>query len=280
MYMNFRSLQGVPVSTLAATFNRAFSDYVVPFQLTETQLQNKLISDGVRLDLSAGAFEQDELVGFILHGYDVVDGEPVAYNAGTGVIPEKRGQKLTARLYDFILPELKNAGIQSVQLEVISSNQVAFNTYRKTGFEVARELDCYKGMVTAQPQGGFEIRSLETYDWPLLQSFRDWQPSWQNSVTAVENVRAGNISLGAWEGTSLAGYLIYNPVSNRVQQFAVHPRFRRKGAGTQLFAHTAQLANKELVLINIDHTAAETAGFLQALGFQKYIFQFEMRLAL
>jgi ribosomal protein S18 acetylase RimI-like enzyme len=280
MYMNFRSLHDVPVSTLAATFNLAFSDYVVPFQLTETQLQNKLISDGVRPDLSAGAFEQDELVGFILHGYDVVDGEAVAYNAGTGVIPEKRGQKLTARLYDFVLPELKNAGVQSVHLEVISSNQVAFNTYRKTGFEVARELDCYKGTVTAQPQGRFEVRSLETYDWPLLQSFWHWQPSWQNSITAVENVRTGNISLGAWAGSALAGYLIYNPVSNRIQQFAVHPGFRRQGVATQLFAHTAQLANKELVLINVDHNSAETAGFLRALGFQQYILQFEMRLAL
>lgn len=280
MYMNFRSLHDVPVSTLAATFNRAFSDYVVPFHLTETQLQNKLISDGVRPDLSAGAFEQDELVGFILHGYDVVDGAPVAYNAGTGVIPEKRGQKLTARLYDFILPELKAQQIQSVQLEVISSNRIAFDTYRKIGFEVARELDCYKGTVTAQAQGRFEIRPLDTYDWPLLQSFWHWQPSWQNSITAVENVRTGNISLGAWAGSALAGYLIYNPVSNRIQQFAVHPGFRRQGVATQLFAHTAQLANKELVLINVDHSSAETAGFLRALGFQQYILQFEMRLAL
>lgn len=278
--MTFRSLREVSLSSLTATFNHAFSDYVVPFHLTETQLQNKLLSDGVRLELSAGAFEDGELIGFILHGYDVVQDQAVAYNAGTGVIPEKRGHKITAQLYDFILPELKAHDIQSIQLEVIMSNQAAFKTYRVIGFETARELDCYKGSVGLPNSGKFEIRSLDTYDWKELTAFWDWNPSWQNSMTAVEQVKTSNISIGAYDGSTLTSYLIYNPVSNRIQQFAVDLKYRRQGAGRQLFAHIAQLEGKELVLINVDHDSRETAVFLRALGLEMYVRQYEMSLRL
>ncbi len=278
--MTFRSLREVPLPILTATFNHAFSDYVVPFHLTETQLQNKLLSDGVRLDLSAGAFDGDQLIGFILHGYDMVQDKAVCYNAGTGVIPEKRGQRITARLYDFILPELKAKHIQSVQLEVITSNGVAVGIYRAIGFETSRELDCYKGKVALPDSGKFQIRNLDGYDWSGLRSFWEWNPSWQNSITAVENVKNSNISIGAYDGDTLVGYLIYNPVTNRVQQFAVHADYRRQGAARQLFAHVVQPEGKELVLINIDHNSEETAVFLRALELQIFIRQYEMNMIL
>lgn len=274
--MIFRTLQGTSLAVLTTAFNRAFSDYVVPLQMTEEQLRNKIASDGVRLDLSAGAFEGDELIGFILHGYDMVEGKPLAYNAGTGVLPAHRGQKITSRLYEFILPELKNAKIHHIQLEVIHGNVPAIKTYEAIGFEVARQLDCYKGYLANEPVTGVDIRGLVSYDWTLMKSFWDWQPSWQNSITAVENVKHSNISLGAWRDDHLLAYLIYNPVSNRIQQFAVHPNHRRAGIASALFFHVAQQAGKELVLINIDHQSAETASFLQKAGLQQFVNQYEM----
>lgn len=278
--MTFRSLQNIPISTLAATFNYAFSDYLVPLHLSEAQLENKIISDGVRLELSAGAFEGDHLIGFILHGFDIVDGRRILYNAGTGVIPEKRGQKITARLFEFILPTLRAENVKRVQLEVIHGNQPAIKTYQSIGFEVVRELDCFKGTVASQNTSGFNIRGLGLYDWPLMRSFWDWQPSWQNSVRALENVKDTNISIGAFDGENLIGYLLYNPISNRVQQFAVDPHYRRRGAGRALFGHIAQLANKDLVLINVDHNATETAAFLLSLGLEPYVSQYEMAIEL
>ena len=274
--MIFHSLQNIPISALAATFNHAFSDYLVPFHLSEAQLENKLLSDGVRLELSAGAFEGDHLIGFILHGFDVVDGRRILYNAGTGVIPEKRGQKITARLFEFILPVLRAEHIKSVQLEVIHGNQPAIKTYQSIGFKVVRQLDCFKGAVEIKNISNVDIRELGTYNWPLMRTFWDWQPSWQNSVTALENVRNTNISIGAFDGENLIGYLLYNPVSNRIQQFAVDSRQRGRGVGRQLFEHIARLANKDLVLINVDHNATETAAFLLSLGLKPYVSQYEM----
>ncbi|MBL7780256.1 MAG: GNAT family N-acetyltransferase [Saprospiraceae bacterium] len=274
--MTFRTLQGTSTARLTMAFNRAFSDYMVPLQMTETQLENKMAADSVRLDLSAGAFEGEELIGFILHGYDVVAGKPMVYNAGTGVAPDHRGQKITAHLYEFILPELKNAQVCQIQLEVIHGNVPAVKTYEAIGFEVARQLDCYKGFMTNPPVAEADIRMLRSYDWTLLKSFWDWQPSWQNSITAVENIQGSNISLGAWQGDQLLAYLIYNPVSNRIQQFAVTPTHRRTGIGSALFYCAAQQAGKELVLINVDHRSSETASFLQNIGLQPFLQQYEM----
>ena len=274
--MTFKTLQNIPISTLAATFNHAFSDYLVPFHPTEAQLKNKLVSDGVRLELSAGAFENERLIGFILHGYDVVDGQRVLYNAGTGVIPEKRGQKITARLFEFILPTLQAEGVKSVQLEVIHGNHPALKTYQSIGFKVVRELDCYKGAVAVKSPYHFHLRGLLAYDWGVLRSFWNWQPSWQNSMRAVENVKNTNVSIGAYDGERLIGYLLYNPVTNRIQQFAVDPAYRRRGVGRQLFEHVAQLADQELVLINVDRNAKETSAFLLSLGLETYVGQHEM----
>lgn len=278
--MQFGSLSDVNISTLAATFNHAFSDYVVPLHLSDIQFQNKLVSDSVRLELSAGVFDDGQLIGFILHGYDEVQGKPLAYNAGTGVIPEKRGQKFTARMYDFMLPKLKAQGIQSVHLEVITSNVVAHKTYRAIGFETLRTMDCYKGKVQLPETGPFQIKKLDEYDWPLMQSFWDWQPSWQNSVRAVTQVQDTNISLGAYEENELIGYMIYNPISNRVQQFAVSPKYRRRGVGRQLFAHLVQPEGRDLVLVNIDHGSHETDHFLRSLGMERFVQQYEMTLPL
>ena len=274
--MTFRTLQGTPIAILTLAFNRAFSDYLVPVQMTEAQLQNKIASESVRLDLSAGAFVGEELIGFILHGYDAVAGKPVAYNAGTGVAPEHRGQKITALLYEFILPKLTTAQVHHIQLEVIQGNAPAIKTYETIGFEVVRQLDCYKGLLTDKPDAEVDIRGLFSYDWTLLKSFWDWQPSWQNAVSALENAQHSNISLGAWQGDQLLAYLIYNPVSNRIQQFAVAPAHRRKKIGFTLFYHAAQQAGKELVLINVDHRSSETASFLQNIGLQPFVHQYEM----
>jgi len=85
-----QTLENISTETLLDVFNLSFSDYIVPFCLTKEQLEDKIKSDGIDLSLSVGAFENDALIAFIFHGYDVIDYVKYAYNAGTGVIPSKR----------------------------------------------------------------------------------------------------------------------------------------------------------------------------------------------
>ena len=276
-----QTLEDTAPEKIVEVFNESFSDYIVPLSLTKEQLENKLKNDSIQLAFSPAAFEDDKLVAFILHGYDVVNKKNVIYNAGTGVIPSRRGNRLTRKLYDFILPMLQSNDINKIQLEVIAENKPAIKTYQDIGFEMARELTCYKGSVNpGAAQSDFQIRSLLNYDWATLQSSWDWKPAWQNSITAVENLKHVNDSFGIYANEILLGYIIFDPVSKRVQQFAVHKNHRRQGIGKQLFYHIAQTFGKDISIINVDDVSIETTEFLNSIGLEAYVKQFEMELQL
>ncbi|TBX67564.1 GNAT family N-acetyltransferase [Flavobacterium silvisoli] len=279
--ITIQTLANTDINTILNTFNLAFSDYVVPMRITEEQLINKMKTENIRLEYSVGAFNQNELIAFILHGQDTLNGKSIVYNGGTGVIPQQRGQKLTAQLYEFILPKLKAEQIDSVLLEVITTNMPAVTTYEKIGFKTLRTLDCFKGNIIQQPiNQAYEIKELKNWDWNQLSSFWDWAPTSQNGISAVEINQAYLISLGIYQNEELCGYLIFNPKSNRIQQFAVAKTHRNKGLASQLFGYIAQNYTAEVSMINIDHASATTLSFLQNIGFEKTVSQYEMELKL
>ena len=73
--MEIRTLENVTVTELLTTFNEAFSDYLVKFELTEQQLNDKMQSEGSSLIHSVGMFDQGRLVGFMLLAFAEIDGK-------------------------------------------------------------------------------------------------------------------------------------------------------------------------------------------------------------
>jgi hypothetical protein len=72
--MEVKSLENTEISELATVFNQSFSDYIVPLKITIEQLENKIKSDNIKLKFSVGAFENNRLIGFILHGFNFANG--------------------------------------------------------------------------------------------------------------------------------------------------------------------------------------------------------------
>lgn len=274
----FRTLTDIAIDDILAVFNKSFSDYITPLQLSRQQLEAKLASDNIDLSLSPGAFVDGEMVGFILHGYRFHQGRHLAYNAGTGVVPSQRGQGLTTKLYEFVMPLLKERGVEELSLEVITENKPALAIYEKTGFKKTRLLHCYRGAVKAIQSDAYEVLPLENHHWPLLQSFWDVQPSWQNAIPAVEVLRATNYSAGVFIDDLLRGYVIFNPLSKRVQHIAVDPAFRGQGVGRALIDHITSKFGEQLTVINVDEASAATTGFLEAMGLERFVAQYEMSL--
>lgn len=276
--MEIRTLENISLPELTQAFNLAFSDYLIPMQLTESVLLAKMQAENINLSFSVGAFDVGQLVGFVLHG---TNGTAV-YNAGTGVVPNFRKQQITRQLYDFVLPKLKENGFESVQLEVIETNEKAIRAYQKIGFETLRVLQSYKGMITPKYQPiAWIFRELDVLDWTAAQCLWDWQSTWQNSVQTIEKQKE-NIKIWVLCGQdkSLISYLIYNQQSNRIQQFATHEAHRHKGAATYLFSHLAKQINKETAIINTDKAHRPTQQFLCGMGLKPFIAQYEMKLIL
>jgi ribosomal protein S18 acetylase RimI-like enzyme len=97
-----------------------------------------------------------------------------AYNTVTGIIPEYRKKGIAKRIFNEFLSVLRENKIQQCLLEVICSNTGAYKLYKKSGFEVVREIDYYidaKSKLTINkklPDADLRIEKTKNPEW-------DWE---------------------------------------------------------------------------------------------------------
>lgn len=275
--MMITTLEGSTLSEITTVFNDSFADYILPMQLTEEQLSMKMKTDRVDLRYSVGVVDQGVLVGFILHGTDIIDGKKVLYNGGTGVVPTYRGQRLVGQMYAFLKPLISD--FYCSILEVIVGNDAAIKSYENVGFSIERQLNCYKADLQPKKDSlSFAVTVSKNYDWDLFQSFWDWKPTWSSTNAALSLLASTNILLTVELDHKVVGYLIYHPLLKRIQQFAVAKETRNRGIAASLFTYVVEHYTTNLSVINVDHTDEQTNSFLLNRGFEKYIQQYEMRL--
>ena len=62
----YRLLSNADIRSLYDWFLIAFSDYEVDMRMPLEQFRQRLTRDGLRLEISAGAFDGDRMIGFCL----------------------------------------------------------------------------------------------------------------------------------------------------------------------------------------------------------------------
>lgn len=278
--MEFNTLSHTAIDELLEVFNYSFSDYVVPFHLTKEVLISKIAAEKLDMSLSVGAFENGKLVSFILQSEKLENGKKIIYNGGTGVIPESRGKGLVRKMYDFIIPVLKERNADTLLLEVIEGNKNAIRAYENLGFNIVRRLLCFNGNIQQRNDTAeVSVQDMKEFPWKLMQSFWDIEPSWQGSVFVLEPMPENYVTLGAYHGDTLVGYIIYGPASKKVYQFAVDKNYRNQGIGTALFNAIRERNNGQTIALNnVDDSSENTSVFLsQKIGLTNWLSQFEMK---
>jgi ribosomal protein S18 acetylase RimI-like enzyme len=276
----FRFLSDADFIPLHHAFLKAFSDYQVNMNVSEQRFRDRLVRDGVTLPRSVGAFAEKELVGFSLNGYGRWQGRLTAYDAGTGILPTYRSRGLGRDLFGYMMPELKKAGVEQCLLEVLSTNLPALKLYRKLGFSETRTFAvCQQTKIVARPVlDQIELHDVDVPDWRLYQTFWDGEPSWQNSIDAIERMTTGKEVVGAYLNNECIGYGVISTITGNVMQLAVSPAYRRKGVGSALLdSLRARLTPGEpLRVTNIDCVLTGTLAFFEACGFSQVLQQLEM----
>jgi len=276
-----KGLEGVSIETITECFNKAFSDYSVPIQSTARELQERLTGNGYAPQWSTGVFEEDRLLAFVLHGIKDIGGSFKLYNAGTGAVPTARGQSLTLKQYEYLLPKARQAGCTGVELEVIIDNEPAIHSYKKVGFHISNTLASFKaGTENLAISTPHEILEVEAINWQQVQGFWDWKPSWQHSRNALMANWKLHKSVQVMQAGEVLGYAIFNPESGRMAQFAVSQAHRNRGIGKALFAYAQKACRKTLTVVNVDSRALHTLAFLEKIGFEPLLQQYEMQLTL
>ena len=275
-------LSGDCFSLLYSTFIEAFSDYVFPFALTETQFRNHILLNAVDLERTVGCLEGDMVVGFSLNGFGLWNGKQTVYDAGTGVIPAARRQGVSEAMFEMMLPIFTENGIEQCLLEVITNNHGAIRLYEKLKFQVVRELALLQCdgeiKIGHDLQQMAEIREITVPEWDQLTTFWDGKPSWQNSVAALKRSAPLKRILAAFIDGSCVGYIVFSANFGRVAQIAVDKEQRNKGIGTALVKkmqdETAD--GYSLQVINIDKSMDSAMKFFANRGFYERLSQHEM----
>ncbi len=277
-----RFLDDTYFDQLYEAFIEAFSDYVIPFALTEIQFRNHIMLNGVDLGRTAGVIVDNKLIGFTLNGFGSWGGVETVYDAGTGVIPGFRRRGFSEAMFELMLPEFKQQGIDQCLLEVISNNDGAVRLYEKLGFERTRELallQCdtpFNGVVDVP--SGIEFLDIDEPHWPVLSTFWEGQPSWQNSIDALKRTNKLKRFLGAFSEGHCVGYLVFSGKFGRVAQFAVDPQWRGRGIGSALIRkmHSEMADGYSMQVINVDKSLDGAIQFFKNLGFYERLSQYEM----
>lgn len=267
---------------LYGAFIEAFSDYVIPFALTETQFRNHLNSTAVDLARTVGCFETGCLVGFSLNGFGLWEGKQTVYDAGTGVIPAFRRQGVSQAMFEMMLPVFKENGVQQFLLEVITTNKGAISLYQNLDFQTARDLALLQldGRIStpSETPQNVEIREINEPDWSLFTTFWDEKPAWQNSPDAVMRNRVMKRIFAAILDGRCVGYIVFSSKYGRIAQLAVDKNHRNLGIGTALLlAVQAEIAaGFSMQVINIDKSLTSAMTFFKNRGFFERLSQYEM----
>lgn len=261
-------------------FLSAFSDYSVKVDMPLEKFKAFVKVNSVDVSLSAGAFEQGELCGFILNGIREKGGMLTAYDSGTGVIQQYRKQGLTKGMFAFLLPLLKEKGVKRYVLEVIQTNTAALNLYRGLGFSVTRELICLKAQKEKlNPVYTDNIRTIPVADLDVhvCEAMHDYIPSWQNSFDSVFVVPGLCAAAVAEQRGETIGYGVINKKSGSVFQLAVKKEMSRQGIGSALIDMLSrQTQAEDITFLNVDSSCDSMLGLLNKIGFSEYVRQYEM----
>lgn len=281
----YNTLENMSIEKLQKTFVEAFSDYEVKLDLPLLKFQQMLQRRGYDSKLSIGALKNDILVAFLLNGMRIWNGKLTAYDTGTAVIKNYRGQGITSNMFISVKQLLEEMKVEQYLLEVIQSNTSAVQLYQKQGFKTSRKFECYKlyknKYNTATTYKVEHIDSIDNNIWKKLMEMWDFKPSWQNSIDSINAVLDTFIYSIIVINDSIVGYGIIDKKTGDIPQIAVSKNYRCKGIGRSIFADL--ISNTEscnISVLNVESKCDSMKKFLLHLGFENNVSQYEMILGL
>ena len=281
--MEYRSLEGVSLPQLVEAWNAGFADYAVPMVMTGESMTRLLTARGYAAHISAGAFDDGRLVGFVLNGLRPWRGVLTGYDTGTALLPAYRGKGIAKATMALALDLLRTAGAEQYLLEVIQTNTPAVELYTKQGFHIVREFPCFQGPKPAFAASPWHFETVPVTAQLLaeLGNLDALAPSWQYSDDTLLTRAEHDIAATLSDSRGLVACGIITRQGGGIARLAVREDCRRQGIGRALMAVLAHISECEkLIIINVDGGGQAGIAFLKALGFEDYISQYEMVLPL
>ncbi|MCQ6560641.1 GNAT family N-acetyltransferase [Paenibacillus mendelii] len=138
--IELRTLNSCTFDEALALWNGGFSGYYSDMSRTLPAHTAYLGQASIQPQLSVAAFIAGKPAGFVLIGMREIHGRKSAWNAGTGVLPEFRGLGIAKTLMQETVRRLREEGVHTAALEVVTKNAGAIAAYEHAGFRKTDEL--------------------------------------------------------------------------------------------------------------------------------------------
>ena len=224
-------------------------------------------------NLSYGMFDKGKLAGFIINAVDNRNGEWIAYNTATGVIPEYRGRRLVKSIYEYAIPDLKRNGVTKCSLEVIDKNAIAIKSYQSIGFEICKTYKCFNGNLSLEDDSSISIKEVgfNQIDWDAMPN-QDYY-SWDHQVATISKGNFGYYQV--FYNGILESFFVIDPENGNIPQFELLGE--DVDSWHRLFVGISRISGK-VKINNVDVRLKSKIEYLNSIGITNVIDQYEMEL--
>ncbi|PKV48936.1 ribosomal protein S18 acetylase RimI-like enzyme [Aquimarina sp. MAR_2010_214] len=274
--MVVRSLEKVAFKSIIDCFLISFKNYFVEMPTDVEYYKERWDNAKVRLELSYGMFDDEKLVGFIINGIDKRNGDIIAFNTGTGVIPEYRGKKIVKSIYEYALKDLKQNGITKCALEVIKENVIAIKSYESIGFKKSKDYKCFKGKLdNVEDKTVIELNEIDYTLFDTMNLPNQEYYSWDNHKKSVRGVNYRYFQVLKDEVPE--SYFVINPINGYLAQFDLLSN--NELGWNHLFLGIKNIC-KSIKINNVDARLVDKISYLNSIGVENIIDQYEMELTI
>lgn len=271
--MIVKKLENTTFDIIVDCFLRSFENYYVKVPTDKNYYKERWKIAKVDYALSYGMFDGDKLVGFIINAIDKRNGEKIAFNTGTGVLPEYRGRRIVKSIYDFAIPDLKINGVTKCSLEVIIENTKAIKSYQRIGFEICKTFNCFSGEIKLISNAKIEMNKVDynTFNWGKLPNQNLY--SWDFNLEVIKNGDYDYYQIT--KDNFIESFFVVNTKNEYLAQFEILKE--SDGCWNRLFKGIKEVSNS-IKIINVDTRLNEKINFINSIGLSNTVNQYEMEM--
>lgn len=285
------------IEQLAETTNECFAGYFVPVNYTAPDYARFCRSFSI--DLAQGLLARHwdgRLAGLTVLGLRGDRG----WCGGFGIVPEFRGKGLANWLAEKLVERGRELELTTLQLEVLTRNERAIQTYRRAGFQHTRDLVILSAPVSqileelkpahTVPLEISEVSLEEALQMVIrLEPALRIEPCWQREPASLHTM-SGLRGIAARRGGTALAVLIYQhtPETGRISllnltfnnEAAAKALLERAAVNSKILRPRREDAPGEYFFVLNEPENSELFGLLSQLGLQETNRQHEMVLGL
>ena len=272
--MTVKHLGNTDFSVIMECFLSAFDGYFVKMPTDHDYYKQRWKAAKVNFELSYGMFDDDKLVGFIIHAIDKREGNINAFNTGTGVIPAYRGKRIVNSIYNYAISDLIKNGVTKSVLEVIIENEKAIKAYKCVGFKVCKTFKCFGGELSVRKN---KINSLEVsfseISWEQMPNQDKY--SWDFHYRSLK--RGNSKYYKVINNGNVESFFAINTENGTINQLEV---LNNQLGNWERLLSAVQSISKHVRIINIDDRLIDKITAIENSGLKNTVNQYEMELIL